>query len=879
MKTLQSIYRKMVYLAVVFMCPLIVKAQMPTVKGQTLMKGLNTGFCFTENRGQLADEKGILLQDIFYYGQRNGVNIYCKNNKLSFVFTKIESKNNSEPGSSISDIKNKTVLNQQLIATSRMDMDFVGANPTPQIISENAVRTFANYYLAHTPEAGITNIKSYQKLIYKDIYPNIDLVLEANAGIDQNLQPSRCNSQFEYSFIIHPGGNPYSIVMHWSGNFTGNKILKNGGLYRNNRLGEMFESRPIAYQPELSQSGLEIMDIHSKGSFTDYIHAMRDTTIVKSIYLEHSPRIKPVLCAFTFFDDNSHTLAIGNYDGTKDLIIDPTLSWGTYYGGDDGDLSYGIATDISGNTYITGYTSSTSGIATTGAYQSSRNSGNQDAFLAKFNSSDSLQWATYYGGSNNDNGTAVCTDSIGNPYMAGLTYSFSGIATSGAYQDSNASPLGNRDAFLAKFNSDGKRQWGTYYGGYDMDEAKAISADRSGNVYITGNTASTSGIATSSAFQTDIGGSNDAFLARFNSTGKLSWATYYGESGYDNAYGVSADDSGNIYITGGTTSTAGIATSGAYKTSFAGGYFDAFLAKFNSSGKLSWATYYGGKNDEEGYSVKAHGNISNDDPGYVYITGYTFSTKGIATPGAFQTTYEGSSDAFLARFSNSGALQWSTYYGGNSGDVGYGVSIDNSSNVYITGETSSSSKIATSGAYQTSIAGLSDVFIAKFSGSGSRVWSSYYGGIFDDIATGLTVDGLGGIYISGFTISSSGISTTGAYQTSKSSSYDVFLAKFSGLNTAEETEEIKKPDDFKIYPNPFTDQLSLQYNLKSASHVKIIIYSVEGREITTLADQRQDAGIHQFSYVSKDYNTTHGIYFMKLVTDDKIIIKQIIQIK
>ncbi len=337
--------------------------------------------------------------------------------------------------------------------------------------------------------------------------------------------------------------------------------------------------------------------------------------------------------------------------------------------------------------------------------------GTWDAFIAKFSSSGSRIWATYYGGSGNEEGKGISIDASGNVYITGVTTSTSTLATRSAYQ---TQPAGGNDAFLAKFNSSGSRTWATYFGGTGSDWGHGVSTDVSGNVFITGQTWSSSGIASSGAYQTSNAGGPDAFVAKFSSSGSRTWATYYGGSGSDPANGISADANGNVYITGVTTSTSGIASSGAYQTTFAGGSsgpYDVFLAKFGSSGSLSWATYYGGSLDDYGYAICT-------DADNVYITGLSYSTSGIATSSAYQTTNAGGTpyafDAFLAQFSSSGSLSWATYYGGYGQDAGWGVCTDANGNVYITGNSNSTSGIATSGVYQTSNAGGYDVILAKF---------------------------------------------------------------------------------------------------------------------------------------------------------------------
>ena len=404
---------------------------------------------------------------------------------------------------------------------------------------------------------------------------------------------------------------------------------------------------------------------------------------------------------------------IGGFSGTDAFLVKFNSSgvrqWATYYGGSEWDYGISCAIDASGNVYMIGSTSSTSGIATAGAHETTVN----DGFLVKFNSSGVRQWGTYFEG----NGNACATDASGNVYIVGLTNSTSGIATAGAHQTVMS---GSGDAFLVKFNSSGVRQWGTYFGGpFNGGSANetgiSCATDASGNIYMVGKTPSTSGIATVGAHQT-AGGTQffDAFLVKFNSTGVIQWGTYYDGLGDTQPNSCATDASGNVYMAGQVFQEllpdSGISTPGAHQTTYGGGFTDAFLVKFDPNGVRQWGTYYGGSSVEEGTSCAI------DPSGNVYIAGHTGSTTGIATAGAHQTVFGGGGlDGFLVCFNSSGVRQSGTYYG--EGFVS-GCASDASGNVYMAGITQSSSGIATAGAHQNANgnSGYNDAFLVKFSG-------------------------------------------------------------------------------------------------------------------------------------------------------------------
>jgi hypothetical protein len=261
------------------------------------------------------------------------------------------------------------------------------------------------------------------------------------------------------------------------------------------------------------------------------------------------------------------------------------LLWGTYYGGNSNEFGNTCATDASGNVYLAGNTNSSNAIATSGAHQTTFG-GIIDAFIVKFDASGTRLWGTYYGGNDNDPGNSCATDGSGNVYLSGYTYSSSAIATLGAHQTGYG---GSRDAFLVKFDAYGTRLWGTYYGGNSFDNGSSYTTDGSGNVFLIGRTSSTTAIATQGAHQTTLGGVEDAYLVKFDSTGYRLWGTYYGGNDDDEGISCTNDASGNVFLSGITLSTNDIATLKAHQTTIgsSSNLYDAFLVKFDGTGSTT----------------------------------------------------------------------------------------------------------------------------------------------------------------------------------------------------------------------------------------------------------------------------------------------------
>lgn len=469
-----------------------------------------------------------------------------------------------------------------------------------------------------------------------------------------------------------------------------------------------------------------------------------------------------------------------------------TRSWGTYYGGTRRDELHTIAVSGEDAVFAAGWTQSDGAgvISTTGAHQVNRGStstgsSGRDGMLVKFNGTGVRQWATYYGGNQEDLVLAMTTDAAGNVYIAGHSLSGSGIATPGSHKSTPSS----YDAFLVKFNANGVRQWGTYYGGGGIEEGRALAIDAAGNVYLAGITnGSTTGVATDGAHQTTINFQADAFLVKFNADGVRQWGTYYGGAGNDFATGLSTDPQGNVILCGYTNSSTNIATAGSHQPAQGSANNDGFVVKFNTDGQRLWGTYYGGTEVDFTYAIKA------DAQSNLYVAGTTQSSSGIATAGSHQSAKGGTTldaDAFLLKLDANGSRLWATYYGAAGSDGALALAVSASGDVAIAGGSNSAGVIATTGAFQTTVGGnglATDGYLAVFGSDGSREYGTYYGGSSDDNSTAIAFTPAGALLMAGRTISTgSALASTGAHQTSyngddnsaSSGFYDGFVVKFS----------------------------------------------------------------------------------------------------
>jgi uncharacterized protein (TIGR02145 family) len=679
---------------------------------------------FIENKGQIIDQNNKPNPEVLYLLNTSGLNVQLRKNGFSYDVYSINFKPN--PTSLVSTGSNPLISkypSDSLIPEyhfHRIDIVLEGLNHDYTIETSDPSTDYLNYYTTGTPIKGITGVRHYQTITYKNIYPNIDL----------EFMISKSNG-CKYNFIIRPGGRLDDIKLKIAGP---NQI--------------QFTEDTLKFKTSLG-----IVD-----------EVIPESTIIKN---DTQTTVK------THFKE----ICTGVYGFSTDfdipenstLIIDPTSIrlWGTYYGGSGGDQATTIAVDHNGNAFLSGYTTSSNNIATGGAFQEIHALLN-DCFIVKFNADGIRQWSTYYGYEQNDMVYGSVTDAKGDLYVAGSTASFTGMATPGAHQDTLGT-INSFDGFLAKFSSGGQRIWSTYYGGTGTDHLYTVASDKNGNTIVAGNTESPTNIATPGSYQENYYFPGDGYIAKFDSTGIILWGTYYGRNAI--IYSCSIDSLDNIFCCGQTFSSDSIATPGAYQTVYGGGY-DAFLIAFTPGGQRLWGTYYGGALEDIGNGCTV------DESNNIFITGNTKSPTGIASTGSYQTILNGPTDGFLAKFTNSGQRLWGTYFGGSSFDYSNSCSAGYTGDCFITGRTYSSDGIATPNAYMSAPGGGADAFLVKFDSIGQRQWGTYFGGGLDDISyvSSYVVDDT--IYFAGSTFSSTNIASSNGHQQIYGGSGDAFLEKF-----------------------------------------------------------------------------------------------------
>ncbi|MCC6539646.1 MAG: SBBP repeat-containing protein [Bryobacterales bacterium] len=608
----------------------------------------------------------------------------------------------------------------------------------------------ATYMLGRNRQAWRGNVASYRSVAYRGVYPGIDLLYKGTGR------------QLEYDFIVAAGADPGTIDFEFAG-ATSLTVDATGALVVATPEGEIRQPLPFAYQD-------------APGGVRTQVDAR-----------------------YRLLGAGRVGFAVGGYDAGRELVIDPVLV-ATYFGGDAMDIATAVAVDSQNQVWVAGYTSSTTLPMAGNPYYGER-VGNSDVFVAKFNPNvsgqDSLVWSTYFGGDLEDKATAIVLSSDGFLYLTGSTMSsnfpLAGTPAQSALQ-------GDTDAFLVRLS---RTQQGidalwysTFFGGNLRDYGTAVTLDAQNQPYIAGYGTSGEGFTyAGGSFQPANRGGYDAFFARFqpDSTTPLSYSTFIGGTSTDVATGIAVDAQGLVHLTGYTMSNDFPATSGAYRTDYAGRgdifYARADLTRSGLDGLL-YATYIGGADADLAYAATA------DTAGNLYLTGYTFSSDFPLAGASLQATKAGSADSFVMKL-NTAATQadqliaYSTYLGGSGTDLAYGIALGAGNRLSITGYTDSSNFPTRGGPLQERTGGSIDAFLAMvdFSNAAapSLLYSSYVGGDSPDIGYHVAPDSRGNLYMVGSTTSRR-LGTDGVFQPDLSRYTDSFLVRFNLCENREACE-------------------------------------------------------------------------------------------
>lgn len=561
---------------------------------------------------------------------------------------------------------------------------------------EKAAATKVTYLNGRNKSKSVINTSAYGMVNLGEVYEGVNLKLRTYGNNVEKL------------FFVQPGADASVIRLKLDG-ADGLNLNKNGELEIETELGSVSFTAPLAYQET---------DGKARNIKVSYV-----------------------------VEDKVYGFMVGDYDKTKELLIDPLLA-STFIGGNDFDFVYSMGIDGNGNVYISGSTSSDDFPTTPGAYSDTHPNGS--AYISKLDSDLATLLASTFLSIGNilEYNNALAFDQSGNVYVTGIAATDPIPATSGAYDEILD---GGTDIFVLKMDSDLTTVLvSTYLGGSNIESSPTLVVDQNGNVYIAGTTNSTDFPTTFGAYDETILGSSDFFVSKLNGDlTTLLASTYIGGSSTDALKYMGVDQNGDVYLTGNTGSYDFPTTPGAYDEIYDSGS-DVFVSKFSSDlTTLSASTFLGGSDNEEASS------LAIDQNGNVYITGETFSTSFPSTSGAYDEIYSGGGDVFISKLnSDLTSLLSSTFLGVAESDSAGSIILDLNGNVFITGATRSTDFPTTPGAYREVISDGLDLFISKMDSNLTNIIASTFlgGDDFDDGKI-IALDQSGNVYVAGDTTS------------------------------------------------------------------------------------------------------------------------------
>jgi len=608
-------------------------------------------------------------------------------------------------------------------------MKLIGANASAAVTGADELPGKSNYFIGNDPKKWRTNVPNFAKVKYQDVYPGVDLVYYGNQG-----------GQLEYDFVVAPGADPTAIRLALSGGLEVGSRQSAVGRGSQNQRAPQSKIQNLKSKIDADGDLLILTDggevrFHKPVVYQEQFTVDSSQLIVQDEKRRTTGNPKSKIQNRKFLEghytldaQNHVQFQVAPYDHSKTLFIDPTLWYSTYLGGSGGDTAFGIAVDSFGNAYVAGETHSAN-FPLANPLQAT-NDASDIAFVAKFNVAGSgLVYSTYLGGSTLDAASSIAVDSPGNAYVTGFSASVD-FPTVNPFQAINHS---NGNAFVAKLNAAGSALvYSTFLGGSgnahgEGDTGNGIAVDSHGSAYVTGRTFSTD-FPTANAFQTTCGNcstfASNAFVTKFNAAGSaLVYSTYLGGSG-------------------GTTV----------------------------------ASYFGDSGNA----------IAVDSSGNAYVTGQAESIDFPVIGNAYQASNNAGiyGTAFVTKLFSAGSfLVFSTYLGGSVLDRGYGIAVDSSENVYVTGYTASPdfpTVIPLQANYNAGVHGTA--FVTKLYSQGSfLIYSTFLGGSNEDYGQGIAVDSSGNTFVTGAAESTDFPITGNAYQATNHGGYDAFVAEINAV--------------------------------------------------------------------------------------------------
>lgn len=615
---------------------------------------------------------------------------------------------------------------------------FDGSNPQANLVAEAELSPRFNYFRGNDPAGWATDVRAFSRLVYQDLYPALDLKISFEEG---NLS--------------------------WE--------------FKTNQVGQ----KQTAPCPRLRLEGVEEvqvvdeqwLNLHTPpGDLELPLPAAPNGVMVTWQSLdgeEHSTTLFPLQGEGKA---SSTKLRIASIYEMAGRFLAPSLAYGqdnlnelvfsTFLGGSGDEIAYDVAVDGEGAIYVVGGTQSLDFPTVAGSYDQQAK-GNWDVFVCKLSpDASSLVYSTYIGGADLDRAYALQVDAQDRAIIGGLSTSTDFPRTYGTIS-------GNGDGFVLRLSAEGNQlDFSQMLGGIGFDAVYDLTVDENGNIYASGETAS-------SDFPIDYGhqGGTDAFVVKVPATGNgISSVGLLSGLGDEAGYGLDLTLDGLVTVVGSTSSANFPITDGAYQSSYLGGDADSFISYMNLSeytASLTYSSYLGGNGWDEIYDIAQQG-------GFSFITGFTGSTD-FPLVSAYDSSLGGLYDAFVAKFDRSTGLTYSSYLGGSASDIGRAIGVSSEGQVLITGSTSSFDFPTTSAAFQTSHQGGEDAFLTKLwlTDNNSLVYSTFIGNSGSEWSYALALGSDPRPVVAGYTESEQFPLTTGVVDRSFGGAKEAFVLKMA----------------------------------------------------------------------------------------------------
>ncbi len=625
-------------------------------------------------------------------------------------------------------------------------INMVAANPAPKATGEDLQPGKVNYFIGKDPSKWQRNVPLYRQVRYENVYPGIDVVYYGN------------QSRVEHDFVVNPGADPSKIQLDVQG-ADRLSVASNGDLILHKSTDEVRLQAPVVYQP---------------------FHGLK-VSVDGQYKIQNSTRV---------------SFALGQYDKTLPLVIDPVLVYGTFLGGLADDQAVGIAVDSDGSAYVAGSTQSTNFPL---ASQNGPMPSGQSLFVAKLDvSGSSLVYADYIGGTSYNQAAAMALDTSNQVFVTGYTSS-GDFPVVNALQSESA---GGNEGFIAQVSADGSSLvYSTYLGGNSDDYPQSIALDPDGNIYVAGYTYSQN-YPTVKAFQSSAQPNQQeqygfyGFVSKLAADGSaLAYSTYLGgntvvvqncyygpcwPSPYNYINGIAVDGSGSAYVAGTTNTYNFPVTEGAYQISNAttGDQQVAFIGKFDAAGNQVYATYLNA--GENAYWTGVNG-ISVDSQGAAYVIGQTYpwgqtfpiTETHLCDPSESSCTY-----GYIFKLDPTGAFPvYSTFLAANVDVNPQSLTLDANGDVFVLSSSGGGDPEFLVNPIEN-FTNQADLFIQEIDPTGGSVlFSTWLGGYGYDQPGGIALDSTGAIYVTGYTSSTDFPVSAAALQNTLGGNADVFVSK------------------------------------------------------------------------------------------------------